>query len=159
MRYARPTHQFAVGDRVVTRIAEEWARCAADLAARGASFARPADVLAGSTGPASGRRGRHLPGVIFAFCDTAGAANALSYRLPRIGACPVALVRHHRARCQQGASCSSAPEVSGRGNHDRRAEDPGRPAHARKTAEVIVEAATRALRHIQRRRAFELVSA
>jgi hypothetical protein len=31
--------------------------------------------------------------------------------------------------------------------------------HVRKTAEVIVEAATRALRHIQRRRASELVSA
>jgi hypothetical protein len=30
---------------------------------------------------------------------------------------------------------------------------------ARKTVEVIVEADTRALRHIQRRRAFELVSA
>jgi hypothetical protein len=78
MRYARPTHQFAVGDRVVTRIAKEWARCAADLAARGASYARPAGVLAGSTGPASGRRGRRLPGVIFAFCDTAGATNAVS---------------------------------------------------------------------------------
>jgi hypothetical protein len=32
-------------------------------------------------------------------------------------------------------------------------------SHARKTAEVVVEADTRALRHIQRRRAFELVSA
>ena len=32
-------------------------------------------------------------------------------------------------------------------------------SHAHKTAEVIVEADTRALRHIQRRRAFELVSA
>jgi hypothetical protein len=49
MHYTRPTHQFAVYDGVVTRIAGEWARCAADLAARGALFARPADVLAGST--------------------------------------------------------------------------------------------------------------
>ena len=32
-------------------------------------------------------------------------------------------------------------------------------SHARKTTEVIVEADPRALRHIQRRRAFELVSA
>ena len=32
-------------------------------------------------------------------------------------------------------------------------------SNARKTAEVMVEADTRALRHIQRRRAFELVSA
>jgi hypothetical protein len=32
-------------------------------------------------------------------------------------------------------------------------------SRARKTAGVIVEADTRALRHIQRRRAFELVSA
>ena len=32
-------------------------------------------------------------------------------------------------------------------------------SHAHKTAEVIVEADTRALRHIQRSRAFELVSA
>lgn len=31
-------------------------------------------------------------------------------------------------------------------------------SNARKTAEVMVEADTRALRHIQRRRAFELVS-
>jgi hypothetical protein len=76
MRYTKLTHQLAIFDRVVTRIADERARCAADLAAHGASFARVAGVLAVGTRSRAQQlvgRGRRLPGVIFAFRDQDGA--------------------------------------------------------------------------------------
>jgi hypothetical protein len=76
MRYTRLTHQLAVFDKAVTRIADERARSAADLAARGASFARVAGVLAVGTRSRAQQlvgRGRRLPGVIFAFRDQDGA--------------------------------------------------------------------------------------
>ncbi|HEV2370753.1 MAG TPA: hypothetical protein VGS19_01175 [Streptosporangiaceae bacterium] len=75
MRYTRLTHQLGVYDRAVTRIAEERARCASDLAAGGASFARVAGVLAVGTRSRAQQlvgRGARLPGVIFAFRDQDG---------------------------------------------------------------------------------------
>lgn len=78
MRYAKLTHQLAVYDKAVTRIAGEKARCASDLAAGGASFAGVTRVLpVGSRTRAQQLVGRgwKLPGVIFAFSDEDGTVH------------------------------------------------------------------------------------
>lgn len=59
----------------MTRIADEKARCAADLAGNGESFARVAGLLSVGTRSRAQQlvgRGRRLPGVIFAFRDQDG---------------------------------------------------------------------------------------
>jgi hypothetical protein len=75
MRYNSLTHKLAVYDRVVTQIADERARCATDLAAKGESFTRVAGLLSFGTRSRAQQlvgRGRRLPWVIFAFRDQDG---------------------------------------------------------------------------------------
>lgn len=73
-RYEKLGHQLTVYDRVVTRIADEKAQCAADLANKGESFARVASLLSVGTRSRAQQlveRGRRQP-VIFAFRDQDG---------------------------------------------------------------------------------------
>ncbi|MEA5362797.1 hypothetical protein VA596_24900 [Amycolatopsis sp., V23-08] len=73
-RYQKLGHQLTVYDHVVTRIADEKAQCATDLASKGESFARVAGLLSVGTRSRAQQlvgRGRRQP-VIFAFRDQDG---------------------------------------------------------------------------------------
>ncbi|MFI5593010.1 hypothetical protein ACIA5G_48735 [Amycolatopsis sp. NPDC051758] len=85
-RYEKLGHQLTVYDRVVTRIADEKAQCAADLASKGESFARVAGLLSVGTRSRAQQligRGRRQP-VIFAFRDQNGELHGDAHLLATI---------------------------------------------------------------------------
>lgn len=93
-RYKKLDHQLTVYDRVVTRIADEKAQCAVDLANEGESFARVAGMLLVGTRSRAQQlvgRGRRQP-VIFAFRDQDGEFYGNDHLL--------ATVPHEEARLQ-----------------------------------------------------------